>query len=730
MKIKIVSIIFGLIALLFTAVSAAAAQNVVIKFDGRILELKQTPYIENGSVMVPLRGVFEQVGIKVQWGGKDQTVTATSNNQKIVLKIGSKTGYVNGEAISLSSPPIIKNNSTYVPLRFLITHSGFLVNWDQKSKTVSISTPKSSTPTINNSNRPGELPAQAAGKNQPEVKGTVLDSTGKPVSGATVYFHYLTGVTKDYSTKTLQDGTFTSSELHSGTKYSAIVYPPTGHPDNYSERYEFRYEGKALQLPPISLKAVQMTGKVIPDSNEAGDGTIFISLYEIQPNGSHISISSDAVDEHNKFKLSGLTVGKEYMIGTQLFDKRTSTYTVLDVISKNNRFVYRADISNLELKLSKPTEDPYIQLLTPEGTNVNDNKIWITATDSSGKRYSTQGSVDGKYRIFDLKPGTSVTINVLTYGGSKYKAPAPITVTYQSGNLNLGEIKLLHQVPPQLTGMVLNDEGKAFDSFSIDIFDLNTNEIVTWSWSGSNGKFTLNDLKPGHRYRVEVRDNTNIDSPLTHNDYVKPPKYEFVYDSSMTTIPPFIAPKVQMIGRVIEPDGTPLSAYTRLYDANGTLISELNGRLDRQFAVGGMTAGQSYQLQLVISRPGNPKGKLPKLYSYTFVYQPSMTRFDDIVFDIDATSPGMLMAVKGKVVDKNGNPVAGVRVQTEQIVNGQIVTMMVKTNSSGEYVFYFAQSAQGEIYAVGSDGISSKESFSVVDRDISVPTLIYSRYGE
>lgn len=733
MKIKIVSIIFGLVVLFFTVASAAASQSVVIKFEGRTLELKQAPYIDNGSVMVPLRGVFEQVGIKVHWGGKDRKVTATSNNQEIVLKIGSKTGYVNGKEFSLNSPPIIKNNTTYVPLRFLITHSGFLVNWDQKSKTVSISTLKPSNRTINESDQS----TQADTKNQPLVKGKVLDSTGKPVSGVTVRFLYLNSVAKDYTSTTLQDGTFSNSELHPGTEYIVRAAPPKGHPDNESEDYRFRYEGKELQLPPMSFIKTQITGKVILNQNEAIDSIVDIVLEEIQPDGSHLKISSGFVDEEDKFKLSGLTVGKEYIIYAQLYNKSTHKYTTLDVISSNNRFVYQAVFSNLELKLSKPAENPYIQLLTPEGTGVNDNNIGINAVDSSGKFYSTQSAEDGKYRIFDLKPGTSVTISVQINGGNKYKAPASITFTYQTGKLNLGEIRLLVQSLPQITGMVLDEQGKAINRFVTDIYDLNTNEVFTWSWSDSNGKFTLNNLQTGHRYQIVIINNmSNNVTTTTLNDYVRPPKYEFVYDPTMTTIPTFITPKVQMIGRVIEPNGTQLNAYSRLYDVNGTLISEFATKLDHQFAVGGMIAGQSYRLELVISRIINSKinldnpPKLPKLYSHTFVYQPSMTRFDDIVFDIDATSPGMLMAVRGKVVDKNGNPVAGVWVQTEQMVNGQMGSVMVKTNSSGDYVFYFGQPTQGEIYVDDKDGISSKVSFSVVDRDISVPKLIYSKYGE
>jgi len=36
-------------------------------------------------------------------------------------------------------------------------------------------------------------------------------------------------------------------------------------------------------------------------------------------------------------------------------------------------------------------------------------------------------------------------------------------VTYQSGKLILGEIQLLNQVPPQITGMVIDEQGKAID---------------------------------------------------------------------------------------------------------------------------------------------------------------------------------------------------------------------------------------------------------------------------
>lgn len=732
MRMKLISIILGLIGMLFTVTSVAASQSIVIKLDGRIVELKQEAFIENGSVMVPIRGVFEQVGIKVTWDGKDQTVTTTSKNQKVMLKMGSTIGYVNDKKINLQSPPMVKNNSTYVPLRFLITHSGFLVNWDQKSKTVSISSsPNSTNTTINTADRSVDIPIQAETKQHRGVKGKVLDSTGNPVSGATVKFLYLTGVTEDYSTTTLQDGTFTISELQPGTEYLVYARPPKGHPDYLSESYNFHYEGKEVQLPSISLEAVQVTGTVVLNPDDDISGQILISLHEIQPNGSYKRISENYVDEQSKYKLSGLTVGKEYVIYARVSDNHDLKSTNLDISSGNHRFVYQTDISNHDLVLSKPVEHPYIQLLGSEGTSIIDRNIRIHARDSSRKLYSILSGENGNYMIKDLKPGTSVTITVQIIGKSKYKAPAPVTVTYQSGELNLGIVKLLDQGPPQVTGMVQDEQGRAITRFAVSIRDMDTRNLFSSStWSDSNGEFILYDLQPGHRYQIDIDNDMNRQSPITFDDYVKPAKYEFVYDPNMTTLPTFITPKIQMIGRVIEPDGTLLNANSRLYDANGTLISEFAPRMDRQFAVGGMREGQSYRVDLVLSRVNDSGGKLPKVYSHAFVYQPSITRFDDIMFDMDAKLPAELKAVRGKVVDNNGNPAAGIWVKTEHLVNGQRGSVIVKTNSSGEYVFHFDQPTQGEIYAIGTDVISSKVSFSVVDRDISVQNLIYSKGSE
>lgn len=53
------------------------------------------------------------------------------------MTIGSTTGYVNGSIKILDAPPVIVNNRTMVPLRFIGEALGASFNWDEASRTVS-----------------------------------------------------------------------------------------------------------------------------------------------------------------------------------------------------------------------------------------------------------------------------------------------------------------------------------------------------------------------------------------------------------------------------------------------------------------------------------------------------------------------------------------------------------------------------------------------------------------
>jgi hypothetical protein len=101
-----------------------------------------TPFINSsGITMVPARYVTEQFGAEVQWNGDLNEITIIDNitGAPIVFQLDSNTAYVNGTQVQLESPAILKNDSTYVPLRFLTDALGSKINWDESTHTIHIS---------------------------------------------------------------------------------------------------------------------------------------------------------------------------------------------------------------------------------------------------------------------------------------------------------------------------------------------------------------------------------------------------------------------------------------------------------------------------------------------------------------------------------------------------------------------------------------------------------------
>jgi hypothetical protein len=71
-------------------------------------------------VFVPIRGVFEQLGGYVQWHPDDQVIHGfRSGGHEFRIQIGSNTATVNGVQQALDTPPMLREGTTYVPLRFV-----------------------------------------------------------------------------------------------------------------------------------------------------------------------------------------------------------------------------------------------------------------------------------------------------------------------------------------------------------------------------------------------------------------------------------------------------------------------------------------------------------------------------------------------------------------------------------------------------------------------------------
>ncbi len=86
------------------------------------------PVIVNERTMLPARFVAEALGAKVLWDSNTRTVSIIGE-KAIAITIGSDTAYVNGVAVKLDSPAFIMDDRTYLPLRFIAENLGADVEW-------------------------------------------------------------------------------------------------------------------------------------------------------------------------------------------------------------------------------------------------------------------------------------------------------------------------------------------------------------------------------------------------------------------------------------------------------------------------------------------------------------------------------------------------------------------------------------------------------------------------
>lgn len=119
--------------------AAAAEQPITVTIDQQKLNLTNSaPLQENNTVLVPMRPIFEKLGLKLVWDAKSNTITATKEGLTIKLQLGSKKASVNGTVKQLVVAPKMIKNVTYVPLRFVSEATGNDVSWNARSKSVEI----------------------------------------------------------------------------------------------------------------------------------------------------------------------------------------------------------------------------------------------------------------------------------------------------------------------------------------------------------------------------------------------------------------------------------------------------------------------------------------------------------------------------------------------------------------------------------------------------------------
>lgn len=110
--------------------STAYANNQLTQVDSENTNV--VPIVQNDRTLVPVRFIAESFGADVSWDASVQSATIKLGNDTIVVPLNSNTISVNGSAVEIDVPAAIVENRTFLPLRAVSESLGKNVLWDSR----------------------------------------------------------------------------------------------------------------------------------------------------------------------------------------------------------------------------------------------------------------------------------------------------------------------------------------------------------------------------------------------------------------------------------------------------------------------------------------------------------------------------------------------------------------------------------------------------------------------
>ena len=117
---------------------SALQNNIIVRLQDKRLGFETPPVVEDDYTLVPMRFLFEQMGAEVEWNQQTKTATLHRQGDAVTFTVDNKTATVNGAPKTMAVPARLVNDKTMVPLRFLSEELGMAVEWDNETRTAVI----------------------------------------------------------------------------------------------------------------------------------------------------------------------------------------------------------------------------------------------------------------------------------------------------------------------------------------------------------------------------------------------------------------------------------------------------------------------------------------------------------------------------------------------------------------------------------------------------------------
>lgn len=106
--------------------------------NGQKKSLDAAPVVKDGTTYVPIRYVMDNFGGTAAWKVDGKRISVLRGSTMLDLQVGNKDYILNGQRQTSEVTPLIVNNRTLVPIRMVSERLGISVKWEQKTKSITL----------------------------------------------------------------------------------------------------------------------------------------------------------------------------------------------------------------------------------------------------------------------------------------------------------------------------------------------------------------------------------------------------------------------------------------------------------------------------------------------------------------------------------------------------------------------------------------------------------------
>lgn len=121
-----------------TAVTVNAEDDISVTFGGKKLSFGSLPIIEDNRTLVQIRPIAEAMGLEIEYEPVGSKVILSDGKTETRFSVGSDILYVNGKKKTMDVKMVLKDDFTFIPIRYLVEPFGYEISYDEVSKTVSV----------------------------------------------------------------------------------------------------------------------------------------------------------------------------------------------------------------------------------------------------------------------------------------------------------------------------------------------------------------------------------------------------------------------------------------------------------------------------------------------------------------------------------------------------------------------------------------------------------------